>query len=103
MLNNGYIQFYTSQVTGTNEWGVPTESGVWSDKLPCNIKWVKNELKKYVDGQYKSVSYSITVDAEGFREAKKVRLFDDSGIELGELQVISYHTLKFVGGNQVLC
>lgn len=68
----------------------------WSDPVDCLIITnTRNDKGTYQDGKFTVCKYTIHLDKQPF-EAKRVKLTNDRGIDLGEFQVQDIQFLDLV-------
>lgn len=82
--------------------GVPQKAQtVLGDPIPCNI--VKNKSDHqgtYQDGKFRQVAATVLIERQDFT-AKRVRLTDNRGADLGEFEVQDVTCLEAVDALQI--
>lgn len=102
IIENGYIQI-KKQDGGGLVHGVPQPiKERWCEPIPCNIRKNRSDHKgTYIDGKFVQTSATILIEIEDF-EAKRLRLVDNRGTELGEFEIQDIQYLSAVGATQII-
>lgn len=87
--DNGYIEAQTTKGGGFEN-GIPVKSSEsWGEKIPCHIhKNMQDNKGNYKDGKFTRYAFVVWFDMREF-EAKRVRLTNNRGREIGLFEVQS--------------
>ncbi len=96
-MKNGTLQYAIVTGGGLDAIGDPIPVVTsWSDPVDCLIITnTRNDKGTYQDGKFTQMAYVVHIDKQPF-DAKRVRLTNDRGIELGEFQVQDVQFLDLV-------
>lgn len=97
MQYNGTIQYkITSGGGGRDPKGNPIPvNSTWCEPIDCLIKTIKHNHNLYREGKFKTSSYEVSLETQGF-DADMVKLTNDGGKILGEFEV---QNVEDVGGS----
>lgn len=101
IIENGYIQIKKQEGGGLLN-GIPQPiKERWCEPIPCNIRKNKSDHRgTYIDGKFIQTSSTILIEENDFT-AKRLRLVDNRGTELGEFEIQDIQYLESVGATQI--
>ena len=101
IIENGFIQTKSTSGGGLIH-GVPQPVvEAWSDPIPCNIRKSSSDHKgTYTDGKFVRCAATILIEPQEFT-AKRIRVTDNTGQELGEYEVQDIQYLHAVEALQL--
>ncbi len=101
IIQNGYIQIKKQEGGGLKK-GVPQPIvEKWCEPIPCNIRMNRSDHKgTYIDGRFVQTSATILIEENDF-EAKRLRVVDNRGRELGEFEIQDIQYLHAVEATQI--
>ncbi len=101
IIENGHIQIKTQQGGGIVG-GIPQPvTQTWSEPIACNIRKNKSDHRgTYADGKFHQMTATILVEGNDF-DAKRIKVVDNRGKELGEFEIQDIQYLHAVGATQI--
>lgn len=101
IIQNGTLQTKTTTGGGMLH-GIPQPVvETWSEPTPCNIRKSKSDHQgTYIDGHFTQTAATLLIEPQEFT-AKRIKVTDNRGTELGEFEVQDVQYLHAVEALQI--
>jgi hypothetical protein len=101
IICNGTLQAETATGGGIVHGKPQAATVTWGDRINCNISYSTSDHKgTYVDGGFTRTAATLLIEPQEFN-AKRIKVTDNLGADLGTYEVQSIHYLQAVGCLQI--
>lgn len=96
IIVNGYIEAKTTTGGGMLHGVVQPVVESWGSKIPCNIRENRSDHQgQYIGGNFVRYAATLLIEPQSFT-AKRIRITDNLGNDMGEYEVQSLRYLQAV-------